>query len=700
MSDLTRQTVFWELDKGVAVVTVDSPPVNTLSNQVRQGLEQAFLDVSENADVRAIVLICAGRTFIAGAEITEFGKPPEGITLHSLLALIEDVPKPVVSAIHGNALGGGLELALCTHARVADSGAKLGFPEVKLGLLPGAGGPQRLPRLTSIEDALQVVVTGNPVSAIKAAEMGFVDEVVPAGADLRAAAIAHALALADAPQPPRRVRDIEEKLVQSRSNPNAIQDWVKANSKLFRGPVAPQYCVKCVEFAFEGVPFDEALEKDSALFTELLNGSESAAQRHYFFAERMAAKLPNVSGKLDLIDVGSVGVIGAGLMGSGIATCFLNAGFEVVVVEMEQENLDRGLGNVRKNIDGAVARGKMPADKAKAALGNLNGSTDMRAIAECDLVIEAVFERMDVKQDVFRKLDDVCKSGAILATNTSALDIDEIAAVTSRPESVIGLHFFSPAHIMRLLEIVRAKKTTQQVLATCLKLGRRIGKVSVVSGVCPGFIGNRMLFPRQIQADAMTLEGVMPWAVDRVLLEFGFPMGPFAMADLAGVDLGWVREESSSSSVREILNEHGRHGQKTKAGYYDYDDKRRPTPSQVTEKIIRDFADSKGLKTRDISDEEILERCILPMINEGAKILEEGIAYRASDIDVVWVNGYGWPVHRGGPMFYGDLIGVKEVLRRLKLLEKSHGKAFKPAALLETLAERDMCFADYKVASS
>jgi 3-hydroxyacyl-CoA dehydrogenase len=692
-----NEVVSWSIEDSVAVVCIDSPPVNALSANVRDGLDAAFKSVIAEKEATSIVLICAGKTFIAGADISEFGKPPKGVPLHDVLALIENSPKPVVSAIHGNCLGGGLEVALCTHARVAEESAKLGLPEVKLGLLPGGGGPQRLPRLVKIEDALEVVVTGKHYPAAKANAMGFVDEVAKQG-ELQSTAIAHAKKLAAAPEAPQRVQDRTGVIEESRKNLNAIEDWVKANGKFFRGPKAPSYCVRVVEFAFKGIPFDQALEQEKELFMELMNDSESQAQRYYFFAEREAGKIPDIPKDTAIRDVKKVGIVGAGLMGSGIATCFVTAGYEVVVNEMKQEALDRGLGNIHKNIEGAVARGKMKPAMAEAGLAKLSGSVDMADLADCDLVIEAVFERMDIKKDVFQKLDEVCKPGAILASNTSALDLNEIAEVTKRPGDVIGLHFFSPANIMRLLEIVRGAKTEKDVLATTLKIGKRIGKVSVVSGVCPGFIGNRILFPRQIQAEAMLNEGAMPWAIDKTLLDFGFPMGPFGMADLAGVDLGWVKEESSSSNIREILNENGRHGQKTKAGFYDYDDKRRPTPSPVTEQLIKDFAAKSGVEARDISAEEMFDRCVLPMINEGAKILEEGIAVRASDIDVVWVNGYGWPIHKGGPMWYGDFLGTEEVLKRLKALQTAHGDAFKPAVLLEKLAVEGKKFADFKTA--
>ena len=681
-----------EISDTVAIIAVDSPPVNTLSNAVRDGLNEA-LSASINAGARAIVIACAGRTFIAGAEISELGTQSDAIPLHDLLANIENAPIPVVAAIHGTCLGGGLELALCAHERIAVPSAKLGFPEVKLGLLPGAGGTQRLPRLTSVEHALDVIVSGKHVAATQAAEMGFVEKIAPEG-QLVEYAVSHAKALADAGKL-IRVRDREERIAQARANPGAVEAWKAANKRLLRGPIAPSYNVKCVETALSVDTFEEGLEVEKNLFLELLSGPESAAQRYYFFAERQTSKIPGIDKNTPQRKIQKVGVVGAGLMGGGIAMCFANAGLPVTIIDLKQENLERGLSAIQKNYQGSVAKGKLTSDRMDESLSLISGSISMDDLSDCDLVIEAVFERMDVKKSVFETFDKVCKPGAILATNTSALNIDEIATVTSRPEDVIGLHFFSPAHIMRLLEVVRAEKTSNEVIATAMTLSKKIRKTAVLSGVCRGFIGNRILFPRQEQANALTLEGVMPWDVDKVITDFGLPMGPFAMSDLAGVDLGWVREESSSSSVREILNEHGRHGQKSKAGYYDYDDRRKPSPSPVTEQIIRDFAAKSGVPERKVSSEDILDRCLLPMINEGAKILDEGIAIRSSDIDVVWVNGYGWPVYRGGPMHYADQLGLDVVLNKLKTLEAAHGAAFQPAGLLESLVSSGQSFSDY-----
>lgn len=696
-SNVVNEVVSWSIQDSVAIICLDSPPVNALSSKVRTGLKAALEAAYADANAKSIVLACAGATFIAGADISEFGRPEEGVGLHELLECLDSAPKPLVAATHGTCLGGGLEVALCAHERVAVESAKFGFPEVHLGIIPGAGGTQRLPRLANVEDALSMIVSGKPVSAAKAHNIGFIDQVVQ-GDELLSTAVERAKSLADSGEALVRVRDRSEKLADKEANLTALNTWVDSNQKMLRGPRAPSSCVEAIKAALTLPTFDEGMAVEARIFADLVMGDESAAQRHYFFAEREANKIPDIPKGTPIRKIEKVGVIGAGLMGSGIATCIAAAGFAVTVVETQQENLDRGLLNIRKNFEVAVSKGKMKAEIAEHALTRLNGTVEMQGLADCDLVIEAVFERMDVKKSIFSTLDSVCKPGAILASNTSALDLNEIAESTQRPGDVIGLHFFSPANIMRLLEIVRGAKTEKDVVATALKLGKKIGKVSVVSGVCPGFIGNRILFPRQDQAQALLLEGATPWQVDKVNTDFGMPMGPFAMADLAGLDLGWVKEESNSSTIFEVLNEMGRHGQKTRAGFYDYDEKRKPSPSSVVAQALKDFAAKQGAEVRELNDEEILDRCLLPMINEGAKILEEGIAIRSSDIDVVWVNGYGWPVYKGGPMFYADQLGLAEVLKRLRALEEKHGDAFKPAALIEKLAAEGKQFAQFRLA--
>jgi 3-hydroxyacyl-CoA dehydrogenase len=673
----------------VAVITLNSPPVNALSSGVRDGLYEGFKAAIADDSVKSIVLICDGRTFIAGADISEFGGAAKGASLFDVQNIMENSPKAVVAAIHGTALGGGLEVALTAHYRVAVPSAKVGLPEVNLGLLPGAGGTQRLPRIVGAEKALEMMTSGSHVPGKAAAAMGLVDELVEEG-KLRKGAIAFAKKVVAENWPLKKVRDREVK-----ADPQVFADFRKANARKFRGFKAPESNIQCIEAAVN-LPFEEGLAVERKLFIELMTGPQSAAQRYVFFAERAANKIPDVGDDVEVLPIKSVGVIGAGTMGGGISMNFLNAGIPVKIVEMKQEALDRGLGVIRKNYENTAKKGRLTQDDVEKRMAALTGSLELSDLADCDLIIEAVFENMDIKKDIFGKLDKIAKPGAILATNTSYLNVDEIASATSRPESVIGLHFFSPANVMRLLEIVRGDKTSKPVIATSMKLAKTIGKVGVLVGVCPGFVGNRMLSSRQGQAQAVVAEGAMPWDVDRVLYDFGFPMGPFAMSDLAGLDIGWDKEKSSGSTIREVLCEMDRRGQKTGAGYYDYDENRNAKPSPVTEKIIKDFAAKAGTNPRDVGDDEILERTIFTMINEGAKILEEGKAIRASDIDTVWVNGYGWPVYRGGPMHYGDSVGLDKVVERLKHYQDKHGDFFKPAALLEKLASEGKTFASLK----
>jgi 3-hydroxyacyl-CoA dehydrogenase len=682
------------LEGDVGVVTLNSPPVNALSAPVRDGIAEGVKAGLADPAAKAIVLICEGRTFIAGADITEFGGAQKGANLLEVMDGMENASKPIVAAIHGTALGGGLETALCCHYRVAVPSARCGLPEVALGLLPGAGGTQRLPRIVGVEKALEMMTSGAHVPAKASHEMGLVDELVEEG-KLREGAIAFARKVVAEGWPLKRVRDRDDKVAPARGHPEIFEGFRKANARKFRGFLAPEYNIRCIEAAVNE-PFDDGIKTERRLFMELMTGPQSAAQRYAFFAERAAAKIPDVPDDTPLIPVGAVGVLGAGTMGGGIAMNFANAGVPVTIVEANQENLDRGLSVIRKNYERTAARGGLTAADVEKRMGLITGSLDIGDFKDADLVIEAVFERMDIKKDVFGKLDAICKPGAILATNTSALNIDEIAASTSRPEAVIGLHFFSPANVMKLLEIVRADRTSKSVIATCMKLARKIGKIAVLVGVTPGFVGNRMLFQRQREAQKLVMEGAMPWDVDRVLYDFGFPMGPFAMSDLAGLDIGWVKETSKGETIRDVLCEMDRRGQKTGAGYYDYDENRNARPSPVTEKIIQDFMAKSGVNPRQVSDEEILERCVYPMINEGAKILEEGKAIRASDIDVVWENGYGWPLYRGGPMFYGDQIGLDKVLDKMKAFEGAMGDTFKPAALLEKLVAEGKRFQDLR----
>jgi 3-hydroxyacyl-CoA dehydrogenase len=678
----------------VAVLSINSPPVNALSHSVRAGIVAGIQQAIADAGAKAIVLICEGRTFIAGADITEFGKPLQAPNLLDVEASIENSPKPVIAAIHGTALGGGLELALCCHYRVAVPSAKCGLPEVHLGLIPGAGGTQRLPRLVGPEAALEMITSGKHIDAKTAAAGGLIDELVSEGA-LKAGALAFARKVVDEKRPLRRVRDLDAKVVAARSRPEIFDAARKATSRKLRGYLAPEYCIRAVEAAVK-LPFEEGMQLEQRMFFELMQGEQSAAQRYVFFAERQVWKIPDVPEDTPVIPIKKIGVIGAGTMGGGISMNFANIGLPVTLIETRQEALERGLGVVAKNCERSAKSGRFTAEDVEKRMSLLQGSLDMNALADCDLIIEAVFEDMRVKKEVFTKLDAIAKQGAILATNTSALDVNEIASVTRRPEFVIGLHFFSPANVMRLLEVVRARKTSKPVIATAMQLAKKIGKVAALVGVCPGFVGNRILFARQDQANAMLLEGAMPWEIDQVIYDFGMPMGPFAMADLAGLDIGWNKEATSSSTIREVLCERDRRGQKTGAGFYDYDEQRNAKPSSVTEQIVRDFATRSGKPQRTIAADEILERCIYAQINEGAKILEEGIAIRPSDIDIVWINGYGWPAYRGGPMFYADSVGLPTIVAKLKEHAPRMGEGFSISPLLEKLAAEGKRFQDLK----
>ncbi|WP_027144582.1 3-hydroxyacyl-CoA dehydrogenase NAD-binding domain-containing protein [Mesorhizobium sp. WSM3626] len=668
---------------GVAILTIDNPPVNALSFHVREPLMQALIALQEEASVVAIVIACAGRTFVAGADITEFGRPVQQPELRAIVAALEAIAKPTVAAIHGTAFGGGLELVLGCHFRVADQGAKLGLPEVKLGLLPGGGGTVRLPRLVGAVKALRMIVSGTPIGADEAHGAGLVDAVFAGDLTTHAVNFAREMARKGGPFTP--VRDRDEGL---RETDLAAFDAEAADlAGKARGLEAPIACAQAVRNAVT-LPFDEALAAERALFVKLVASDQSRAQRHLFFAEREAAKLP---GNVVKRRIARVGVIGAGTMGGGIAMAFANGGFPVTLLETSQEALQRGLATIEKNYAVSVARRSLSEDAKRQRLGQFKGSIDHADLADCDLIVEAAFEDMAVKKEIFGKLDAVAKPGAILATNTSYLDIDEIAASTSRPQDVLGLHFFSPANVMKLLEIVRAQKTAPDALATVVDLARRIGKVAVVVGVCHGFVGNRMLAARGSELEALLLEGAAPSRIDKAFIDFGWPMGPFQMGDLAGLDIGWRNRKARglTAVIADTLCEQGRFGQKTGRGFYLYENgSRTPVPDPEVEALIRDKAAEKGIAPRTIGADEIIERTLYPLVNEGAKILEEGIAARASDIDVVWVNGYGFPVGKGGPMFWAGLEGGARIVERLEYWHERTGKdVFKPAPLLKRMAE-------------
>ncbi len=657
----------------VLVIISNNPPVNALGAAVRQGLEAAIKEGVADPSITAMVIRCDGRTFFAGADITEFGKPMVEPGLPTVVDMIEASSKPVVAAIHGTALGGGCEVTLGCHYRVAVPSAKIGTPEVRLGLLPGAGGTQRIPRIAGVKLALEMTAKGDPISAKKALDAGLIDKIV--GEDsLEADAIAFAREIAAKRPLPRASEKTAE------ADPDAVAAFKKENARRFRNFDAPAANIACVEKAADGSSFAEGVAFEREQFMALMTGVQSAAQRHIFFAERQAAKIDDVPADTKPREIKRVGVIGAGTMGGGISMNFLSAGIPVTIVEMQQDALDRGTGVVRKNYEATAAKGRMKPEQVEQAMGALKPTLDFADLAECDLIIEAVYETMEVKKEIFTRLDAIAKPGAILASNTSYLNIDEIAACTKRPEDVVGMHFFSPANVMKLLEVVRGDKTADDVLATVMALAKKIKKVAVVAGVTYGFIGNRMLMPRQVEATKLLLEGASPEQIDKVHVAFGMPMGPFQMSDLAGVDIGWHRDPSRIENIRDALAAENRWGQKTKAGFYDYDEKRTPSNSPRVAEIIDDFRVKSGVTPRAISDEEIVVRTLYTMVNEGALILEEGKAQRASDVDVVWIYGYGWPVYRGGPMFWAQSEGLPKVVAGLEKYGFPVAKSLKDAA--------------------
>ena len=670
-------------DGDVAVIAMDNPPVNALGHVLRDGIMQAL---GKAGAAKAVLLHGTARAFSGGADITEFGKPPKQPGLSDVIAAIEGFDRPVVAWISGIALGGGLELALGCHYRVAAPGAKVGLPEVKLGILPGAGGTQRLPRVIGPAAAMKAIVSGSHMPVEQASGL----------ADATCATREEALAFARSVigKPLTRVRDRDDKLAPARANPALLDEAAAPLLKRARGQRAPAACIEAVRAAVT-MPMDEGLKLERKLFMELVASDESRAMRHAFFAEREAQKVPGMPAALKAEPVRKAAIIGAGTMGGGIAMCFANAGIPVTVVEVKQDALDRGMGVVEKNYRTAVSRGSMAEGEVARRMALFTPTTDWNAVADADVVIEAVFETMEVKQDVFTKLDAICKPGALLASNTSTLDVDQIASFTKRPADVLGMHFFSPANVMKLLEIVRGKATSYDSLARALLIGRTIGKVSAVVGVCDGFVGNRMLHRRSAQAEALLLEGATPQQVDAVVTGFGFPMGPYAMGDLAGLDVGWrIRQgRGSRAPISDALCEAGRFGQKTGAGYYKYEG-RTPTPDPEVERIIAEQQRKVGVNPRTIGDEEIFERMFYPMINEGARILEEGIATRPSDIDVIWMNGYGWPTWTGGPMFYADKVGLKTIADRLDAhAERSGDETLRAAPMLRRLADNGQGFA-------
>ena len=677
----------------VGIVTIDSPPVNALSAAVRGGILDNVKAAIADPEIKVIVLTCGGRTFIAGADITEFGKQPKPPALNDVLSTIENSPKPVIAAIHGTALGGGLEVALACHYRVATKDAKLGLPEVKLGLLPGAGGTQRLPRAVGPELAVKMIVGGDPIGAAEAHKAGLIEEIVEGPAS---GAEAFARKVVAENRPLRKLRDDDSKLAAAKADRSIFTNAVAAITKKSRGLEAPFAAADAVGYAID-LPFDEGLKREREGFLKLLTSDQSKAQRYAFFAEREAAKIAGVPEGTKGRKVDRVAIIGAGTMGGGIAMSFANAGIPVTLIETAEEQLKRGMGVMQKNWEATAARGGIPADAPAKRMALIDGKVGLEHVKDADLVIEAVFETMAVKKEVFGKLDQYAKPGAVLASNTSYLNIDAIAAETSRPQDVLGMHFFSPANVMKLCEIVRAEKTAPDALVTAVSIARKIAKVPAVVGVCDGFVGNRMLAQRGKQAEKLLFEGALPQQVDAVVTKFGMPMGPFAMGDLAGLDIGWRsrKDRGIKSEIADALCEAGRFGQKTGKGYYKYEaGSRAPLPDPDVEKLIDETLAKLGLKRRAVSDEEILERMMYPMINEGAKILAEGIAARPSDIDVVWLYGYGWPIYRGGPMYWADSVGLKHIAERLAFYAKeTNDPSLEPAPLLKKLADEGKTFA-------
>ena len=677
-----------DINENIAILTLNSPPVNALSANVREGLDIGIKAAIANNNVEAIVLICDGRTFIAGADISEFGKEPKGPSLFEVQEELENSPKPIIAAIHGTALGGGLEVALTCHYRIAVPSAKCGLPEVSLGLLPGAGGTQRLPRLVGVEQALKMVTSGTHLSADKCLKSGLIDKMASEN-QLLEDSTSFAKEIIANNRPLKKVRDMDEKVIAARGNDQLFSDFRKSIARKTRGFLAPEYNIQCIEAAVNK-SFEEGIKVERDLFLKLVTGNQSAAQRYFFFSQRQVAKIPDIPRETEKLKINEVGIIGAGTMGGGIAMNFANANIPVTIVEQNQERLDKGIGIIRKNYENTASKGRISIEDVEKRMSLINGDVSINSLSEKDLIIEAVFENMDLKKEIFSKLNTVAKNGAILATNTSGLDINEIASTTDRPENVIGLHFFSPANVMKLLEVVRGEKTSNEVIATSMAMAKSIGKIAALVGVCPGFVGNRILAQRQREANKLILEGALPWDIDDALFDFGFPMGPFAMSDLAGLDIGWNKETSRGETIREKLCENDRFGQKSGKGFYIYDENRNKSSDPEVEELIINFAQEQQIKRRSINKEEIIERCLYPMINEGFKILEEGMAIRASDIDIIWINGYGWPVYEGGPMFYGNLIGFEKILEWLKKMEEVYGADFTPSPYLEKVVKEKL----------
>mgnify|MGYP001382012306 FL=1 len=687
-----KGTVLYEIKENIAILTVDNPPVNPLSDGIRTGVYESIIKAQEDDSVIGVILTGNGRAFIAGADISEFGGQIEGKTLNEMFEKLEFCTKPVVAAINGLALGGGLETALCCNYRIADSKAIVGLPEVNLGLLPGGGGTQRLPRLAGPAEALKMMLSGMHISTKKALDMGIIDKISENVVD---DSIEFIKEVSKNTKHHPKVRDFNEKVIDARGSDNILLEAQAMAAKTRKGQFAPGQIIKCVESAINIDDFDEGLKKEGEYFLECLMHPQREAMIHIFFGERAASKISDLPKETKIMDIKKAGIIGSGTMGGGISMCFANAGIPVHIIDQDEENIKRGLSVIEKNYDFMVNRGKLTAEQKDKVFGLISSSLDYKDLSDCDIVIEAVYENLELKHKIFKSLDEHVKEGAILASNTSGLDIDSIASVTNRPELVVGTHFFSPANIMRLLEVVRGAQTSDETLATVMAIGKKLKKAAVVSLNAPGFIGNRMLFRYTAQANMLLLEGALPHQIDQALESFGLNMGPFRMMDLVGLDLGWRarklggKESPLHAKIGDELCEQDRYGQKSSAGYYNYSEgSRAPNPAPENEAIYEKISSENGFTRREISDEEIIDRCTLALINEGADILSEGVAQRAADIDVVYINGYGFPIWRGGPMHHANAIGLDKVLEKLnKYKEITGNDAYNPSELLIKLAK-------------
>jgi 3-hydroxyacyl-CoA dehydrogenase len=689
---------------GIGVITIDNPPVNALSPGVPEGIVENVERGNADPSIKAMVLIGAGRSFIAGADIRQFGtrRPPPvpGRRTHEIL---DASSKPVVAAIHGYALGGGLEIALASHYRIAVPSAKVGLPEVLIGILPGSGGTQRLPRMIGPKAAMEMIVSGRHVPAEEAKGLGIIDEIVPEGSDLRAAAIAMARLVVDI-RPLPRIRDRHEQLEEAKADPGIFEAMRKSIARRARNQKAPYHCIAAIEAACT-LPFDDGIQRERELFDELENSAEARALRYAFFAEREVAKLPDIPRDTPLRPIETAAIVGAGTMGGGIAMSFAEFGFPVKLLEVSQEALDRGLARIRSNYETSVRRGSLAQAEMERRLKLIEPVQSFDDIARCDVVIEAVFERIPVKQEVFKKLDEVMKPGALLYTNTSGIDIDIMANATKRPRDVAGTHFFAPANVMKLFEVVKGAKSAPDTLATAMDLGRKIGKISAMAGNGDGFVANRSRTPFGTEMNIMIEEGALPEQVDKVMVDFGYPIGPFATADLSGLDIGYDSRQRRAAEnpnyrkmpIADLIVEAGRLGQKTGAGWFRYEKgDRTPHPDPELARMIKQKAAELGIPQRGFSDEEILHRLLFASINEACKILDEGKAYRASDIDVMWLNGFGFPRYRGGLMFWADGIGVAEVYRQIQAWHQQYGERWAPAPLLRRLADTGTPFREAK----